>query len=167
MGMYYSGFLGPYVRCSVGTKPCTEEIKLCSKRGCRFAKKSNPMDNQNNFCPQCGAPPKVKVVKIKGAVDDVVDQYDAMMATKERLTVFNGEYDQEGIHLFVSNYTKSPGIRIGSSEPCGEIRQYNGVEIDKELMAFRDRHDKDLEILYEHYGEDKVEVCWGLLGEIS
>ena len=167
MGMDYSGFLGPYVRCGVSTKPSTEEIKVCSKKGCRFSKKSNPMDDRNNFCPQCGSAAKIKTITIKGRVDDKIDAYEVMMATKERLTEFNSEYGQEGIHLFVSNSTKSPGITIGRGEPCGEIKQYNGVEIDKELMVFRDRHAKDLEILHEHYGEDKVEVVWGLLAEFS
>jgi len=167
MGMHYTGFLGPYVRCGVLTHPSTKEIKVCSKRGCRFAKKSNPMDDANNFCPQCGSAAKTKEVKDKGQIVDVVDIYDVMMATDERLTEFNSEYGQEGIHLFVSNHIKSLGIEISRDARCGEIKQYNGVDIDQELMAFRDRHERDLDILHEHYGEDRVEVCWGLIGEIS
>ena len=167
MGMNYSGFLGPYVRCGVLTEPLTKEVLVCPKKGCRFSRKGNPMDAGNNFCPQCGAEAKTKTVKIKGEVNEMVDSYIVVMATKERLTEFNGEYGQTGIHIFVSNSTKSPGQRISRDEPCGEIKQYNGPEIDKEMMAFRDRHAKDLETLHDYYGEDKVEVCWGLLTEVS
>lgn len=168
MSSHYSAFLGPYVRCSVRTKPSTKKIKLCTKKGCRFAKKSNPMSSDNNFCPQCGSAAKIKEVKLKGEVDDTIDQYDVVMATKERLTEFNGEYGQEGIHLFVSNNTKSPGTSISRDEGCyGEIKQFDGEAIDLELEGFKGRHAADLEILYEHYGHDRVKVCWGLLAEVS
>ena len=167
MGRTYSTYVGPYVHCSVRTRPTTVEIKLCTKRGCRFAKQDNPMDKKNNFCPQCGAAAKVKEIKVKGEVDEVLDAYDITEATNERLVEICSAYPIKGVHLFVSNSTKAPGITLERGDAVGEIRRYDGIVIDQELMAFRDRHAKDLEIIYEHYGEDRVEVCWGLLAEVS
>lgn len=162
MGMSYSTFVGPYAHCTTLTRPAEKEVKVCPKRGCRFAKIANPMSDENKFCPQCGAVAKVKSVKIKGVVDEVVDAYDVMEATNERLYP-HGNHRTEGEHIFVSNNTKSPGISLERGDGVGEIKQYDGVVIDQEISAWRDRHAKDLDILYEHYGEDRVEVRWGLL----
>ena len=163
MGSTYSTYVGPYAYCSVRTEPSMEEIKLCTKRGCRFAKQSNPMDSKNNFCPQCGSEAKTKEVKIKGQVTDTIDSYEVMEELKERLYEYCSAYPIEGAHIWVSNSTKSPGITLERGDGVGEIQRCTAETIQQQTAAFLDRHAKDMKILHKHYGEDQVAVCWGLL----
>ena len=165
--MTYSTYVGPYAYCSVRTEPSMEEIKLCTKRGCRFAKQANPMDSKSNFCPQCGAEAKIKKVKIEGRVDDAIDSYDVLMEMKERLYEYCSAYPIEGVHLWVSNSTKSPGITLERGDAVGEIQRITADIIQQQTIAFTDRHAKDLAILNKHYGENKVTICWGLLASVG
>jgi len=163
MGMSYRTYVGPYLRCSVRTRPRTKEIKVCPHFKCRFHTEANSMPDGSIFCPQCGRKAEDKIIEVEGEVDEVLDDIDLLEATNERLVPFNCSYPEMGTHLFISNSTKPPGVSLERGDGVGEIREYNGIIIDQELAAFRKRHAKDLEIAYEHYGEDRVEVCWGLM----
>jgi hypothetical protein len=144
-----------------------KEIKLCPHFKCRFHLENNPMDDRNNFCPQCGREAIVKKVKIKGQVEDAVDSYDVLMEMKERLYEYCSAYPIEGSHIWVSNSAKSPGIRLERGDGVGEIKRYTWEIIQQETAAFTKRHAKDLKILHKHYGEDRVTICWGLLASIG
>jgi len=163
MGMSYRTYVGPYLWCSVRTRPATKEIRLCARSECRFFRESSPMPSDSNFCPQCGTPAVDKIVEVEGQVEEILSSCDLMEATNENLVPVNNNYADAGVHLFVSNLAKAPGLRLERGGDLGEIMQYDGVIIDQELTAFRERHADDLEIVYEHYGEDRVEVRWGVL----
>lgn len=166
MGANYRVYVGPYIRCSTRTKPYKKEIKVCSARGCRFARKDNPMADQNHFCPQCGAAAKVMKVTVKGTTISVIDSYEVLEATNERITEFNAEYQEDGIHLFVPNQSRPRRFVYERGDaPCGQILQVQSSTLEEETGWLEAAFEDDIAKITEIYGDGKVEICWGVLGE--
>lgn len=166
MGAEYRMFIGPYIRCSTRTSPRLKTIKTCTKDTCRFNSADNPMAYENNFCPQCGSPAVSQEIQVEGRVKEDVCPSWVYTEMDESICGFNQEYAEPGVHIFVPN---RDGIReftfSRSDDKVGEILRVRAVTLEQEMIWLETRFKAELERAREIYGDDKVEVRWGILGE--
>jgi len=166
MGMSYRIYVGPYVRCSVRTTTKTKVVTVCSRKTCRFSRQSNPVAVKSNFCPQCGAKTLGKSVKVEGEVQDDISSWSVTEATNDRLCDYGAEYREEGVHLFVPNDKCLRPFHIDADHArFGEVLRVRAATLQQELDWLNAAYEDDLIKVMKIYGEKKVEIRWGVLGE--
>jgi hypothetical protein len=144
-----------------------KDIKLCTKEGCRFSRDESPMPMSNNFCPQCGSEAEVYEVEVEGYVKSDISPWKLNEETGERLTEFNSEYSEDGVHLFVPNidWLRPFICERGVENNVGEIMRVRAATLEQEMSWLESHFKEDISKALEIYGENKVEIRWGVLGE--
>jgi len=169
MGIDYTTYMGPYARCKTSKVPATEKISTCSNEQC----KEHPTkiwDKKKKFCEGCGSPIQERDIPIQ--VDNV-NAYELRMSIKESLYDVPGDswrfwMRENNTHVWLANQRVS-GARGFSFDPEGNIQF---IPVTPELMAaeiklFIEHYTKELDVLRQAYGEDNVEIQWGLIHYIS
>jgi hypothetical protein len=164
----YQTYVGPYLRCSVRTIPVTRTVKVCTKGGCRFGRAEAPMEGKPNFCPQCGSPSKDIEIEVEGRVRDALSTewcYN-ICEGEERVRPYNNGNSEPGVHLFVPNVDCLREFIFDRwSAKVGELQRVRAATLEQDMMWFESHFEREIIRAVEVYGEDKVEVRWGVLGE--
>jgi hypothetical protein len=170
MGIDYTTYMGPHVRCKVTKVSSTEKHRTCSRDSCSQYEQ-RVYDNKTKFCVQCGSPIEDRDFPIQ------VDSVDAHEVREdlldEALTTPSGDYfyrwmRDNNIHIWLAN-RHVPGARKFSFSPRENTQNVPVTPemIAVEITAFSDFYEKELVILRQEYGEENVEVLWGLIHYIS
>lgn len=155
MGIY----VGPYIYCTVDRVTPTIEIRSCSSEICHLLKERKQFLQNQNFCTACGS--LVANVMVTGQEQDSVSWFALNEATRERLCQFNADYNPPGAHIHIPNTDLIR--RFSSSVDSRELR-VRAVMIEQEMEWLRIAFKKEIDLALELYGEDRVELRWGILG---
>lgn len=166
MGSHYRVHVGPYIRCNVQTSALTKKVNTCSNEECRLRRQAGSVGEDNKFCPKCGAPAEVITAEVEGQLRSDVDSYDVVEGTNERLYQWNGNYSEDGAHLFLPNNTKARGKTYGDDEDCssGELVTDVPAQIDDDVAWLANAYAEEIALCKGLYGDENVNVCWGVLG---
>jgi hypothetical protein len=165
MGIDRGIYVGPYVECKVETVQVTKVRKACSNAKC---------DNHARimhaaFCNVCGCP--VKPVEYT-ATEHSVDQYAMVEAIDEELYSVSGDAyslwsEENNIHLW------KPNTATGGREKHLESREdfaYQDITpelIALEIASFLAQFTSELDRFRQAYGDDAVQVKWGVIQDYS
>lgn len=174
MGLDFTTYIGPHVRCKTHKVPSTKPIRTCSDATCSNYGTDIPKwvsDNFNNFCGKCGSPIEDRTVAVQ--VDNVSSFTVRMDLLDEALCDIPGDsfhfwMQENNLQIWIAN-RQIPDVRNFSFDSEENI-QY--VPITAELIAteldqFNCFFEKEIFILKEEYGVENVEVQWGLIHYIS
>jgi len=170
MGIDYTTYIGPQVRCKTKKVPSTKTIRTCSDATCKLYA-SEVYEKQKKFCGQCGSPVEDRALPIE--VDNVIAHDVRMNLLDEALYDVPGDsfhfwMRDNNTHIWLAN-RHVPGARKFSFDPESDI-QYVPMTaelIAKEIDQFSSFYEKEITILREEYGAENVEVQWGLIHYIS
>lgn len=161
MGTYYSVHLGPYVVCKNHQITIKATVRSCTNVAC-----SNygieRYDAKVMFCDKCGSP--IGIISVDRRRDRI-DQYSLSMKFEEML--YN-PINQENDDIWMPN-------RYRPGEKEGKVRQYKveqggdhivpvstGMIMD-ELQEFLGFYKDAIVELRKAYGDENVEVKWGMI----
>lgn len=169
MGIDYSTYVGPYVECRFGNKETIENRRTCPNKLCKqFGKEI--YENSTKFCDQCGS--QIDVVEFHKTVE-AVNNYELRMSFNEALVTPLGDgiyfwQKENNIHVWIPNQylmcDEYPRVKV-------EHRESSIQEIPIELpaaqiAAFKKQFAKELAVLSEAYGADKMTYKWGIIHQV-
>ncbi len=158
MGIGYTVHVGPYVKCNY------EMVEVeAPYMGCPDL---NHKGFVEKFCSKCGKAailltkkdmkPSVRISELEEMLYDLKINYDNMHS--------HSFYDENSVYYF-SNTRKTP--RPFSFDPRSDDFTLdfidNKVDIQAEIDWLIQNYSKYIEILKKLYGEDKVEISWGVV----
>jgi hypothetical protein len=174
MGIDYTTYIGPHVRCKTTKVPSTKTIRTCSDAACANYGTDVPRwvsDHFNNFCGKCGSP--IQNRDLPTEVDNVNPYEVRMDLLNESLCDVPGDsfhfwMRDNNVHIWIAN-VRVPDAREFSFDSEANIQYVpmNAELIAKETDQFSSFYEKELAILREEYGAENVEVQWGLIHYIS
>jgi len=170
MGIDYTTYIGPQVRCKTTKIPSTKTIRTCSDTACTLYS-SEVYDKQKKFCGQCGSSVEDRELPIE--VENVNVHDVRMNLLDEALYDVPGDsfhfwMRDNNVHIWLANH-HVPDAREFSFDSKEDI-QYVPMTaelIAKEIEQFSSFYEKEIAILQEEYGAENVEVQWGLVHYIS
>lgn len=165
MSIDYSTYVGPYVRCAVGTKKERASRQTCPNVAC-----PNMGAHLKGFCPLCGsAIAEVPYTYLVSAVDT----YDLQEAIHERLTDANGDAYHEWVRENAAHLWK-PNVAWASlrdphldSRTDFNLQDITADLVRAELAQFEVFFADDLATFRTAYGEASVTVRWGVIQDYS
>lgn len=159
MGVSYGYYLGPYARCNNPQVEKKVQRRTCSNDSC---KNSQNHHDSKKFCSDCGsAYAKREVLETWPRVDlDCVEDLD------EDLFEACGNYGgiEEDVDHWLPNKTMK-GITRETHFGRDDLDEIvvKPEMIESEIQSFMTTFIKALKIIREKYGEDNVEIRWGLV----
>lgn len=153
MSARFQVFVGVYVKCTCEMKTVRRQFKSCPNEPCA---NNGLLNYSDSYCPNCGC--KIKSIRKTSQVpsvdpgDLIIDELRWMMGVGDELT-----------HYFSSNMTDDKSSREYDRYSANAITKINPEDIEKEVICFRERYKEDLDILEEAYGEENVEISWGII----
>ncbi|MGD9726502.1 MAG: hypothetical protein AB7V39_08900 [Nitrospiraceae bacterium] len=158
-------YVGPYIRCRTERKPQKITFWGCLSDLCDLIHKKERLAHHIKFCPHCGSP--CGDTEVDGPEIDAVRPDKLYYETDERWAMFNAEYASPAMHIFVPNQDW-PRDFVPDSTAVGEVLASAGPNlVTEEIEWLKSTFAEDLKAAHELYGDDKVEVCWGILGEYA
>jgi len=173
MGVDSNHYVGPFFKCHCPVTKVPKSYPACVTEGCRL--RHLALNGTAKFCNECG--------KALGTIEKgfekvrAVRDFDVMEATGERLYAPGSNYgplektEDSETHCYISNvYIKNPILRDGNKEPKYNVEEGDSIysfgpnwtpEADKNFL--RDNFAKEYALLSNLYGDENVEVCWGIL----
>lgn len=166
MSISYSTYVGPYVRCTVGTTETTEQIRGCTNRGCP---NHQHHFRQDAYCNLCGS----LIGNVPHSiVRDAVDSWSLRDAINEQLVTASGDgyfdWGREGhAHIWVPN-VDVPWRDCHLEERVDfSLVEIKAEQVSTEIDAFSMRFRHELEIFRQNYGADAVSICWGIVQDYN
>ena len=159
MGVSYSVHIGPFVRCKKTISRMADHYR-CANPECRNHESVTRYKGMN-FCETCGNEIEMfqKTVKVRGA--DLLKGDDLYARSED----WNGE---EAIFFPNIEYRSDRGkwrtINLREDTVCSEVP--TGA-CERELAEFNDRFADSLAILRQAYGDENVEVLWGVVTDAN
>ena len=158
-------YLGPHVCCKVEKVPSTRQIQSCSNDSCELAKRETY--GVKKFCDNCGSP--IAQRDLSTIVDSVDAHHVRMDLLSETLYDVPGDsfwqwMQDNNTHIWMAN-RHIPDARKFYFDTREDI-QYIPFALgamQMEIIQFCDFYEKELVILRQEYGEENVEVRWGLI----
>lgn len=148
MGIDYNTYVGPYLKVKNLPKTSTETYHTCVNKKCDNHKK----DLYSQFCSSCGS----KVEEMIRSCENTVFVEPTDSFKLHEITF----YDSENYDYFIPNDGKLGLWADGRTEL--EIPIKNNTP-ENELEKFKSRFKKEISILHKEYGENLIEVKWGVL----
>lgn len=167
MGIDYTVYVGPFLKCKNAKVDGERTIRTCTKPSCKQNKKES-WDRDKKFCEECGSPIGDVVIKVK---QDKVDCDPSIVNDKLMIYRLDAK-DAHGYDVWISNqYRQNRGkVREFSFDPKSDGEQYVEISIEMirdEMQEFVQQFEKQIDKLTRLYGEDNVELKWGLIHEIN
>lgn len=160
MSVDYTSYVGPYIQVHNPKKPSTEEFHTCPNKKCR----NHGVSIGNKFCEICGTEIKLVAFPCEKPVDfDIYQEFDDRVC--HAFSEWKPKEYQD--YLFViGNRKGSPGR---SFDPIQDsyIEDLTKLNTAEELLAFMKMFSKEITRLKEVFGNDAVQVKWGVLGWAS
>ena len=148
MGMSVSVYVGPYLKVvSDLTSTVTKTKKACV---------NGHKVNSSKFCPDCGK----ETVNIEFEVKE--KRYILWTELESEDDLWSPEGFSK-ILLPTSNRKGSIRVRVENSEETNLTDvDITGKKVD-EIKWFHKEYDKYIRVLKSFYGEDNIEICWGII----
>ena len=167
MGLDYTTYIGPYVRCKTKKVASAKKISTCSNADCESYCNEYWVITNKKFCDTCGSPIQDRMLPIEVAnVNAAEVQLDFL---KDALCFVSGNdfESMKGDHIWLSNRRMPDGTRDYSfdSRECNQHALIDAELIENEKHQFAAFYEKEIFILGEKYGN--IEVEWGLIHHIS
>lgn len=169
MGMKQYYYFGPYLACGLkNSKKITRNVPVnaaCFNPKC----KSKHQNSSFKFCPECGGEIKAGYKEI---IEDSIDMNIIESQIQEKLSNFLsvGNENECGyamdnkLHIWIVNETV-PSLKSDILE-YGDEYQYmpivNAGMIEKHKSDFLKQFEKEIAKIKEVYGEDQVNLEWGI-----
>lgn len=161
MGTYYSVHLGPYVVCNNHKVAAKQSVRSCTNAACgQYGIRR--YDSNVMFCDKCGSP--IGIISVEKE-QYAIDTYALSMNFKEML--FN-PITEDNTDIWMPNRYR-PGEKEGTVRPY-KVEQggdhivpvSTGMIMD-ELQEFLDFYKEAVTELRKAYGEENVEIKWGMI----
>ena len=162
MGVWHRIYLGPYVRC----KNVPQEFSVFES-GCGKGCPGNTYKVIGEFCQKCGskiASVPVKVTRKPVDGSQPADEFQDFMSLFGRHT--SDEFKDFDVFVPNRSWDGQPKRRDVSDKFAGEAR-IKDSDPPTERVRFEMAFQRELAHIRMTYGDQNVEVCWGLLGEFS
>lgn len=163
MGFTHRTYVGPYVRCAVGTVEVTKQRRSCINKGCVNHERTLPQ--RDAFCVVCGSPVgDVPYTATEAAVDD----WAVREQIEDRLTTASGDAymgwsEEQHAHLWVPNVA-TPGRDYWTEERTDfSVSEITAEQVLEERSAFTVFFQGEIEALRSFYGAAAVSVHWGIV----
>jgi hypothetical protein len=161
MGMSMSCFLGPYLVARTKQVEATEYRRSCRNKKCK--QYDDEIYGGGNFCSLCG---KAIVDVPQKVTEDAIDRHELQEQIDERLYVCPGDdmHDlmrQSDFHLWLPNLS-IPKCRDFQLHENTMFFPISAANIEEEVAAFKKFYAKEIKVLRKAYGEDAIEVKWGV-----
>jgi ribosomal protein L37E len=165
MGLSSSIHIGPYMLVT-GKKYSTEEytIRGCSNKECLGYKGKVSFQENKKFCSECGFELKSRICKEKVSITP----YDLMCEVP-----YEEELCDELVHVDTIKGGKDvfmPNESTPFSKKRGSIKGYDNSVVDlmdydkeAEIEWFKERYKRAIEIFKIEFGQDSVELRWGVI----
>lgn len=165
MSIDYRTYVGPYVRCAVGTKEIQALRIACPNAECP----NHTREMRTPYCDRCGA----RVGSVEHTVTvDAVDVWDMREALNDTLATPSGDAymrwaEANHAHLWISN------VAVPMRDPHLESRvdfalfEITSTRVVAELDTFRRQFQNEILQLIAAYGGDAVTLHWGIVQDYS
>jgi hypothetical protein len=168
MGIDYSVYVGPYVKCTNPLVEVESSIRTCTNPVCKTYK-NQIWDLTAKYCRECGSPIGETAIKKSNTKVNASELYEH--GVKEQLHMAGRESGWEElkrkdaeIDIWIAN-VKRPEADCGINFDPKSDRKYIDLthhsKIDS-IEQFTDAFYKEITQLREAYGSDNVEVKWGI-----
>lgn len=152
--------IGPYFLCVPTIIQEQLVVVCCSNADCVKHGKTT----SNKFCGECGS--AVTKKEIRTAVPKQrIDAVDIDLQKLGGMTF--GDHVKNSIHIYYPYYEDSfdnPMSYVSHGDgkfSCNVTSQ----QVDQAKQSFVENFQEDYQILKKEYGEENVQVCWGIVGE--
>lgn len=166
MSIDYETYVGPYLRCSVGSIEITKERRACVKPACP---NHTRQINEMAYCGICGSPINVVFYKEQA---DAVDRWDVSDAIHERLTSPGGDgyylwAREKHVHIYIPNIS-TPGrdYHLDARAPWSIVEIGPGL-VTIETEQFQSQFAADIDVIRSLYGHPAVSIHWGIIQSYS
>ena len=166
MGLDYTVYVGPYVKCINPLVDVEEKYRACTNPVCKSFKKQT---SESGFCKDCGQPIGTITRTKKKAK---VSAWELREQINERLANVNTEYpwdelkrpDAE-VDIWISNINGKGGDRF---DPKSESKYFDltNFDIGREMETFGIDFHKEIGQLVAAYGSENIEIRWGVFNWI-
>lgn len=158
--------LGPYLVCTARLVPSQKTLRSCTNETCDNHKKEYANGGSSfrsagmDFCPKCGAKVGDVVIPLQSQNVDYWKMYDVI---GESLHIVNRETDRSEKHVWViNNYKDLRGEEIVNRRERKEVWIQPEI-VESDLVWFQDKFREEIEKMRQSYGDENVEVRWGLI----
>lgn len=165
MGVDYSTFIGPYVRC---VNPF--ERRLCKRRACpnhECGNFGNPYRVANQkFCSECGS-------EVRDDVDvsedgQRVDSYVVLEELEESFYMPGVSYGdcpfEDDVDIWIPN-VDFDGVKSEHFDSRdGGLYDFTSYDSAEQIGSLIASAKKQLAVFEDHYGRDNVSIHWGVIG---
>lgn len=158
MGVDYNTFIGPFVEVHNPPIPAKETVRTCSNDKCYQHKRYQ----LGKYCSNCGT--EVRDITFDSLAPIFVNQNEEF---EDALVRIQREYKPENrkdYDIWIDNHNGSPGARYDSHDSI-YVESVTHERIVKEVNELLKRRDRQINRLKEIFGEDAVQVKWGVVAE--
>lgn len=166
MSTTYRTYIGPYVRCAVGTVEITRQRRACTNVACPNHTQERIKDA---FCSLCGS--SIGDVSYT-EIEDTINDWDIIEEIGEELTPAFGDAYQEWVgehhaHIWVANVA-TPGRDYHLDERVDfALVEIMPDMIREEMAQFEAQFAPALAVFRSRYGAGAVTLCWGIVQDYS
>lgn len=158
MGLDYTVFVGPFLRCKFHKVTKEKAYRGCSE--CSY----ESTDVKTKFCPSCG---KGIVAKTKTVLKNSVRDYTDTGVQEDTFVELYGSMSSNPQleHWLRTNLISGPGRSFDPTETHGLVFLINEINPQKEIEAFEKQYAEEIVALRKAY--DSVVTEWGCVSTIS
>lgn len=161
MSTDYNTYVGPYIKVYNPKKPSTKEYHSCTNKKC----KNYEVELSSKFCDKCGD--KIQLIKVPSS--EAID-FDVYEKCNEVIAEVMCEYKPDELkeyNIYISNNRNKYNNSI--YDPKYETYAINATvnSLTEDIYKFWMAFDKEIVKLKYVFGDDNVEIKWGVLGWTS
>ncbi len=157
MSIDYSVHVGPYIVVHNPPVETTEEYHSCPTKGCPNHKRHM----SEKFCPACGSGIRVVQFPTKAPKDfDVYKEFDSRLC---EAFCDGGPEDLKDAMVFLSD-EKGHDVVFDPTNELVDI-DLRAVNMPESLDRFQEAFAKEIQRLKEVFGEQAVELRWGVISD--
>lgn len=158
MGVSYYVKLGPYIEVKNPPKSSFTEYFGCPNKKCRHYNKAFTC----KFCTDCGT--AIELVKVP---DSKPTEFDTWKETNDRLSKAFSEYLPDGLKDILILMPNKKGLGHHFSAYDSALVPLNETIVLSETKRFESEYAKDIARVREVFGENAVQIKWGVIAYAS
>lgn len=160
MGVSYTTYVGPYIRCQNTRIGARAKVRGCPNKECpRFAKQESA-----HFCGTCGT--KIEDVEVfvkhkKVSVGDMIEALD------QRMTCLNGNtsgWPDKDVDIWTPNVKVEGLRRCWLDEHFIGEQKITAEQITQEMFLLMTGMAPEMDMLSKAYGSENTKLFWGVVG---
>lgn len=158
---HHTFYVGPYLACQDKEIEVVKKTKKCKSLDCP---NFNQTLSEAIFCPKCGKP-----------LQEEENKYKTWLSFVEDEKWYELEESLDSGEINILEYRDADKNRIVVATDIVRIDEYTTIllsddkmpNFDQEKQQFAERYAKQIEILKSIFGEDKVQVKWGVIQNLG